>query len=304
MKTKLPPDLKQGDTIGVVVPAGYMAFEKMAICVSTLEEWGYNVKLGNTTHSQSTNYFSGTDAERLQDLQEMLDDRTVKAILCARGGYGMSRIIDQINFKQFRKHPKWLVGFSDITVLHSHVFSKYGIASLHAPMAAAFEEGDTENIYILSLKHALEGRPYEYQVGSHEFNKPGKGKGVLVGGNLALFAHLIGSDSDINTKNKILFIEDIGEYIYNADRMMIQLKRSGKLDKLAGLIIGKFTDIKDTDRPFGKSIYELIHEHVKDYNYPICYNFPVSHERENYALKVGVSHSFKVENEGVILSEE
>ncbi|HEY0750571.1 MAG TPA: LD-carboxypeptidase, partial [Chitinophagaceae bacterium] len=220
MKTKLPPYLKQGDTIGVVAPAGYMAFEKMATCVSTLEEWGYNVKLGNTTHSQSTNYFSGTDSERLQDLQEMLDDRTVKAILCARGGYGMSRIIDQINFKQFRKHPKWLVGFSDITVFHSHVFSKYGIASLHAPMAAAFEEGDTEHIYILSLKHALEGKPYTYQVESHEFNKPGKAKGVLVGGNLALFAHLIGSSSDINTKNKILFIEDIGEYIYNADRMM------------------------------------------------------------------------------------
>lgn len=298
MKTIVPPYLKQGDTIGMLAPAGYMAFEKMATCLTTLEEWGYTVKPGNTTHSNSGNYFSGTDEERLKDLQEMLDDKSIKAIMCARGGYGMSRMIDKLNFKQFRKHPKWLIGFSDITVLHAHLFSNYRIASLHAPMAAAFNDGESGNEYIQSLNKALKGDEYDYHAPAHSLNKPGKAKGELVGGNLALLAHIIGSRSDFKTKNRILFIEDIGEYIYNVDRMFIQLKRSGKLDKLAGLIIGKFSDIKDTERPFGRNVYDLIYEHIKEYKYPVCFDFPVSHERENYALKVGVVHSLKVSAEG------
>ena len=300
---KIPSYLKKGDTIGIVAPAGYMPIEKMQACIDTLDTWGYNVELGKTTHSYSSNYFSGTDEERLADLQQMLDDKHIKAILCARGGYGISRIIDKINFRKFKKRPKWIIGYSDVTVLHSHICSNYGIACLHAPMAAAFNDGEFSNPYILSLKSALEGTPANYECAAHEYNKKGEVRGELVGGNLALLAHLIGTPSVFNTKKKILFLEDIGEYLYNIDRMMIQLKRSGKLKKLAGLIIGGFTDTKDTDRPFEKTAYEIIYEQVKEYDYPVCFGFPVSHEKENYALKVGGRYKLKIDNESVSLTE-
>jgi muramoyltetrapeptide carboxypeptidase len=299
----IPPYLKPGDTIGILAPAGYMPFEKMETCIETLQDWGYNLSFGNTAHSQSQNYFSGTDEERLADLQQMLDDKNIKAILCARGGYGLSRIIDKISFKKFRKNPKWIIGFSDVTVLHAHIFSNYKIATLHAPMAAAFDDGGFSEPYVQSLKTTLEGKEAEYEAAGHYLNREGKTKGILVGGNLCLLAHLIGSDSDVNTKNKILFLEDIGEYLYNIDRLFLQLKRSGKLDKLRGLIIGGFTDSKDTQRPFGMSAYEIIHEHLKDYNYPFCFGFPVSHEKENYALKIGVKYSLEVGKQSVTLSE-
>ena len=301
---KIPPYLKKGDTIGIVSPAGFMPIEKMQSCIETLDTWGYNVKLGATTHTSSSNYFSGTDKERLTDLQEMMDDKKIAAILCARGGYGMSRIIDDVSFKKFKKHPKWIVGYSDITVLHSHLHTNYNIASMHAPMAAAFNDGVTDNPYIQSIQKALEGEPANYETASHEFNKAGSAEGELVGGNLSLLAHLIGTDSDIKTKNKLLFLEDVGEYLYSIDRMFLQLKRSGKLDKLAGLIIGKFTDNKDTERPYGKSVYEIIHDQVKEYDYPICFDFPVSHEKENYALKVGVEYELEVEGEKTKLAEK
>jgi muramoyltetrapeptide carboxypeptidase len=299
----IPPYLKSGDTIGILAPAGYMPFEKMETCIETLQDWGYNLLFGNTAHSQSQNYFSGTDEERLADLQQMLDDKNIKAILCARGGYGLSRIIDKISFKKFRKNPKWVIGFSDVTVLHAHIFSNYKIATLHAPMAAAFNDSGFSLPYVQSLKTALEGKEADYEAGGHYLNKEGKSKGILVGGNLCLLAHLIGSNSDINTKNKILFLEDVGEYLYNIDRLFLQLKRSGKLDKLRGLIIGGFTDSKDTQRPFGMSAYEIISEHVKEYDYPVCFGFPVSHEKENYALKIGVKYSLEVSKQSVDLSE-
>jgi muramoyltetrapeptide carboxypeptidase len=303
MKLIIPPYLQKGDTIGIVAPAGYMPIEKMQTCIETLDSWGYNVQMGATTHSNSENYFSGTDEERLNDLQQMLDDRSIKAVLCARGGYGMSRIIDRISFKKFRKHPKWVIGFSDITVLHAHIFCRYKIASLHAPMAAAFNDGEFDNPYILSLKDALQGIPSHYECGAHAFNKIGEAKGELVGGNLSLLAHLVGSKSDVKTKNKILFLEDVGEYLYNVDRLLLQMKRSGKFDKLAGLVIGGFTESKDTERTFGKSVYDIIYEQVGDYDFPICFGFPVSHERENYALKIGVEHQLQVHTDKVILWE-
>jgi muramoyltetrapeptide carboxypeptidase len=219
----VPPYLEKEDTIGIVCPAGYMAMDKVIKCMSSLQEWGYRIKLGNTVGSNSETYFSGTDEERLQDLQMMLDDTEVKAVLCARGGYGMSRIIDRIKFKKFKKKPKWVVGYSDITVFHSHVYTNYGISSLHAPMAAAFNTEvvpgtdeveafatGTKNEYILSLKNALEGNPINYRCHPHEFNREGSGKGELIGGNIALFSHIVGSYSYIKTKGRILFIEDIG----------------------------------------------------------------------------------------------
>lgn len=300
---KLPPYLQPGDTIGITCPAGYMAAEKAQTCIETLIQWGYTIKLGATLGSASNTYFSGTDAERLADLQQLLDDESVKAILCGRGGYGVTRIIEQVDFTTFKKNPKWIIGFSDITVLHSHIYSNYKIATLHAPMAAAFNDGQFSNPFVQSLRHALEGKKIKYEVATHEKNRRGEAIGELVGGNLSLLVHGIGTASDIKTKGRILFIEDVGEYLYSTDRMMQQLKRSGKLEKLAGLIVGGFTDAKDTERPFGKTVYDIIEETVADYNYPVCYNFPVSHEKENYALKVGVGYKLKVGKTKVLLEE-
>ena len=300
---EIPPYLKKGDTIGLVAPAGYMHPDKIQTCIETLEDWGYNIALGATTQSASQNYFSGTDVERLRDLQLMMDDKAINAILCVRGGYGVSRIIDDINFKKFRKKPKWIIGFSDITVLHSHLYTRYKIASLHAPMAAAFTNSSFTNLYINSLKDALEGKPATYDCAPSVYNKWGTVKGELVGGNLCLLTHLLGTPSEVKTKGKLLFLEDVGEYLYNIDRMLLQLKRSGKLDKLAGLIIGGFTDCKDTERPFGKSVYEIIHDAVKEYDYPVCFGFPVSHEAENYALKIGGHYRLNVQGDRVVLDE-
>lgn len=301
---KIPPYLKKGDTIGITCPAGYMAKEKAQTCIDTLQQWGYQVMVGKTLGSKSENYFSGTDEERGNELQAMLDDDSIKAILCGRGGYGVSRIIDQLDFKKFKKKPKWIIGFSDITVLHAHIYINCKIASIHAPMASAFNDGGAQNEFVLSLKKILAGKKNKYSCSVHPFNKQGTAMGELVGGNLSLLAHITGTPSDLNTKNKILFIEDIGEYIYSIDRMLYQLKRSGKLDTLAGLIIGGFSDLKDTERTFGKSIDEVIHAIVKDYDYPICFNFPVSHGKENYALKIGGSYQLSVGKKTVNLTEK
>ena len=300
---KIPPSLQPGNTIALVCPSGYMAIEKAQTCIDVLQQWGYKVKVGTTVGSNSATYFSGTDEERLINFQQILDDEEVHAVLCARGGYGLSRIIDHISFKKFKKQPKWVIGFSDITVLHAHIYSNYGIATLHAPMAGAFNDNGFKNEYVQSLKNVLAGKHSKYECAAHEFNRKGEAVGELVGGNLALLAHLIGTPSDLKTKGRILFLEDVGEYLYNIDRMMRQLKRSGKLDKLAGLIIGGFTDTKDTERPFGQNAYEIIREIVKEYDYPVCFGFPVSHEKENYALKVGVGYKLKVGKSKVSLEE-
>jgi muramoyltetrapeptide carboxypeptidase len=298
----IPPYLSKGDTIGIVCPAGFMPAKKTETCIAVLQQWGYKVKVGKTLGSQY-HYFSGTDEDRLNDLQDMLDDKSINAILCARGGYGAGRIIDQLDFKKFRKKPKWIIGFSDITVLHAHIYRRFNIASFHSPMAAAFNDDEYKNEYVQSLQKVLVGKKAKYETPAHSFNKTGKATARLVGGNLSLIAHLIGTPSEFKTAGKILFLEDVGEYIYNVDRMLYQLKRSGKLDKLAGLIIGGFTEAKDTTIPFGKDVYEVIHDAVKEYEYPICFQFPVSHEKENYALKIGVAYKFAVSEKGVTLKE-
>jgi muramoyltetrapeptide carboxypeptidase len=300
---KVPPYLQAGDIIGIVCPAGYMPAEKAQTCIETLEKWGFNTKIGKTLGGNSQNYFSGTDQERLEDFQQMLDDDSVKAILFGRGGYGIGRIIDQIKFKKFRKHPKWLIGYSDVTILHAHIFSNYKIASLHSPMAAAFNDGASAEKYVLALRDVLSGKKSVFEASPNEFNNLGEAKGRLVGGNLALLAHIVGSSSDVETTGRILFLEDIGEYLYNVDRMLHQLKRSGKFDNLSGLIIGGFTDMKDTERPFGKSVYEIIYELIKDADYPVCFDFPVSHGKENYPLKIGARYKLKVGENAVTLKE-
>ena len=298
---KIPPYLQKGDTIGITCPAGFMAAEKAKACIQTLQRWGFEVMVGKTLGSRSKNYFSAPDDDRRDEMQAMLDDGNIKAILCGRGGYGVGRIVDQLDFTKFKKNPKWIIGFSDVTVLHAHLFSKLGIASLHAPMASAFNEGEHE--FIKAFRNAITGKKAKYSCRPHSFNRTGTATAELVGGNLSLLAHLTGTPSGINTKNKILFIEDIGEYVYNIDRMLHQLKRSGNLDKLAGLVVGGFTDMSDTDRPFGKTVYEVIKEIVAGYDYPVCFGFPVSHGKENYALKIGVRYSLKTGKGRSVLAE-
>lgn len=298
-----PPKLKAGDCIGITCPAGYMQAEKAATCINTLQTWGYEVLVGKTLGSNSPTYFSGTDEERLTELQGMLDDKNIKAILFGRGGYGMSRIIDKLNFKKFKKNPKWVIGFSDITLFHCHVLKNYKIATLHAPMAAAFNNDGYKNIFVSSLADVLKGKKNKYHFAPHERNKNGKAKGQLVGGNLTLFVHSLGTASEVKTDGCLLFLEDIGEYTYSIDRMLIQLKRNGKLKNLAGLIIGGFTDMKDTERPFGKNVYEIFSELTAEYQYPICFNFPVSHDAENYALKIGGQYQLQLSHKDCVLKE-
>lgn len=298
---KIPPYLKKGDTIGITCPAGYMATARAQTCIDTLQSWGFEVMVGKTLGSRSKNYFSANDETRSNEMQAMLDDEHIHAILCGRGGYGVTRIIDGLDFTRFKKNPKWIIGFSDITVLQAHLYSRVKVASMHAPMAAAFNEG--ENKYIQALHLALIGKKAKYECAAHPFNKPGTATAELVGGNLSLLAHLCGTPSDIRTKDKLLFIEDIGEHIYNIDRMLYQLKRSGKLENLAGLVVGGFTDMHDTERPFGKKVNKLIKEITNGYDYPVCFNFPVSHDKENYALKIGVPYHLKVSKSKTRLTE-
>ncbi len=298
----IPPYLKKNDTIGMICPSGFMPIEKTLQSQQSLAEWGFKIKMGSTVGSQY-NYFSGDDKQRLQDLQQMLDDKEIKAIFCARGGYGLTRIIDRLSFKKFKAFPKWIVGFSDITVLHYHLLAKLKTACLHAPMAAAFNEEGYKNIFVNSLKESLSGKPCNYECSPHLFNKTGKAEGRLIGGNLSLIAHLTGTKSQVKTKGKILFIEDVGEYIYNVDRMLYQLKRSGQLKGLAGLIVGGFTEMIDTTIPYGQSATEVIRDIVSEYDYPVCFDFPVSHNTENYALKCGIKHKLTVAHDKVRLVE-
>jgi muramoyltetrapeptide carboxypeptidase len=301
--TIIPPYLKAGDVIGMICPSAYMPLETTQKCIDTLERWGFKVRVGKTVGNQN-NYFSGTDEERLSELQQMLDDEKIKAIFCARGGYGLSRIIDKINFERFIENPKWIIGYSDIMLLHAHVYSNFNIASLHAPMASAFNEIDDNHEYIYSILNALTEKPCRYKTNVNPLNKFGSCEGELVGGNLAILTHIIGSNSDIHTKNKVLFIEDVDEYKYKIDRMLMQLKRAGKLGSLAGLIVGSFTEIKDTSIPFGEDVQGLILDKVKEYDYPVCFDFPVGHTNKNYALKVGINHTLTIKSDQVILEEK
>lgn len=297
-----PSALKRGDKIAIVCPAGQMEESKIQKLLAQLNILGLEAVVG-TTIGKSDNYFSGTDRERLKDLQKALDDNTIKAVICGRGGYGISRIVDQLDLRHFKKHPKWVVGYSDVTLLHTHINRNTNIASIHGPMAGAFDSyPDSE--YPTTLFPALMDTQLKYKIETHELNRIGTTEGELVGGNLCLLAHGIGTDSELRTKGKILFIEDVGEYIYSTDRLFVQLKRAGWLDHIKGLIVGTFSDMKDTTVPFGSDILHVIKEHVKDYNFPVVFDFPVGHTERNVALKMGVKYKLSVKSESVILKEK
>ena len=297
----LPPSLAPGALIGITCPAGYVAAGRVAHAATVLQQWGYRVQLGKTVGSEH-HYFAGTDDERLADLQAMMDDLTIDAILMGRGGYGMSRIIDRLNLDKFRSRPKWVCGFSDITVLHSHLHAQCGIATLHSPMCGAFKP-ETDGVdYLLSLQRALAGTDLQYPIMPHSFSRAGQATGILTGGNLAILAHLTGSASEVDTTGKILFIEDIGEYLYAADRLLMNLKRAGKLAHLAGLVVGSFTDMQDTERPFGQTIEEIVADKVREYAYPVAFAFPAGHQEVNYTLTLGAVHQLQVGPAGGMLS--
>jgi muramoyltetrapeptide carboxypeptidase len=299
---KFPTYLKPGDTIAIVCPAGFLPAAKAKACINTLKKWGFKVTKGKTLGGKSKNYFSGSFEERLADLQNQIDDPSINAILCGRGGYGTTHLLDHIDWKKFKKNPKWIIGFSDITILHTYLLTEIGVAGIHGPMANAFNEDNGINRYTLSLKDSLEGKPVHYTAKPHAQNTFGKATAPMVGGNLSLLAHAVGTNADVDTRGKILFIEDVGEQLYNVERMLLQLKRAGKLSKLKGLVVGGFTSNKDTERPFGKNIEQVIYDVVREFKFPICFGFPISHEKENVAIIVGGTYHLDVSVHGTTLS--
>ena len=287
---KIPPYLNPGNTIGITCPAGFITLEEVQPAVQLMQSWGFKVEVGKTVGKRSFT-FGGTDEERLEDLQYLLNNPNIKAIMCARGGYGVVRIIDALDFHQFKSNPKWIIGFSDITVLHSHINRNLHVVTLHSKMCNSFpadwnlaEPIQVETIE--SIKKALTGEKMSYTSSVSTYNRLGKATSELIGGNLSLIATLAGTKSDLITKNKILFLEDTHEQLYNLDRMFYNLKRSGKLEHLQGLIIGGFNPKPDdAGEEFGKTIQDIVLEKVAAYNYPVCFDFPVGHQKNNFALK-------------------
>lgn len=304
----IPRYLKAGDTVGITAPAGYITAEEIQPAVSLMETWGYKISIGDTIGKKDFT-FAGTDEERLDDLQKMLDDPKIKAIMCARGGYGAVRIIDKIKWEKFKARPKWIIGFSDITVLHTHINRNFGIATIHSKMCNSFPDdwSKAEPIQIEtieSINKALKGEKMKYDATPNANNRTGMADGVLIGGNLKTIETLAASPSDIQTGGKILFVEDTGEYMYSIDRMFWCLKRSGKLSHLKGLIVGGFKVKTDPDtEDFGKTLEEIVLEKVKPYKYPVCFDFPVGHQRNNFALKCGIRHILQVKQDSVSLKE-
>ncbi len=281
-----PPFLKPGDKVAIVATARKVSVEEINPAISAFQSWGLQVETGQNLF-ESENQFAGTDEQRLADFQQMLDNPEVKAIICARGGYGTVRIIDQLNFTNFVKSPKWIVGYSDITVLHSHIHQHFGIETLHATMPLNFPADGSSLPSMESLRKCLFGESPEYLVKSGKLSRKGNAEGQLIGGNLSILYSLAGTASDIDTDGKILFIEDLDEYLYHVDRMMMNLKRGGKLDNLAGLVVGGMTQMRDNAVPYGKTAEEIIADSIKEFKYPVLFDFPAGHQEENMSLILG-----------------
>ncbi len=264
--------------------------------IALLKSWGLEVVLGETV-GLSYHQFAGDDEQRAKDLQRFIDDDSIKAIIAARGGYGTIRIIDHIDFSRFATHPKWLIGFSDITVLHAHLFANYHAQTIHGQMPVNIPDASAHSLE--TLRKALFGERITYQFNSHALNRSGKATGIITGGNLSLLVAVLGSASDYNYDGKILFIEDVGEYLYSIDRMIRALDRAGKLKNLAGLMVGGFTEVKDNDIPFGQTVPQIIMEVVKNYNYPVCFDFPAGHIPDNQSLVLGKTLNLQVHEKHV-----
>ncbi|MEO6303567.1 MAG: LD-carboxypeptidase [Bacteroidia bacterium] len=293
----LPPYLKKGDTILIIATARARSKEAIEPAINILKSWGLKVETGPNAFKKH-NQFAGTDEQRANDLQWAIDHKTAKAVLISGGGYGGMRVVDHVNFKPLLKNPKWFVGYSDTTVIHNRLFH-LKLAAIHGTMAFQFSKSEEATI---SIKHLLFGEKINYTIPKNKLNREGIAEGEIVGGNLSLLYALSGSVDDVSGKNKILFLEDLDEQLYHIDRMMLQLKRSGKLKHLKGLIVGGMSDMKDNAIPFGKTAEEIVLDAVKEYNYPVCFNFPAGHIEKNMALYLGKKAKLEVTKNKVSLN--
>lgn len=290
---KKPASLKKGDTVGIISTARKISMKELEPAIRCFENWGLKVKLAHYLFEED-HQFAGNDEQRLADLQGFMDNPDVKAIICARGGYGTIRIVDEINFLSFENQPKWVCGYSDVTVLLNKLSSK-SIESLHSTMPINFSTNTTESLE--SLRSALFGKELNINCKPHILNRNGEARGKITGGNLSMLYSQLGSSTALNTEGMILFIEDLDEYLYHLDRMVHNLKRNGYFDKLAGLIVGGMNDMNDNTIPFGKNAIEIISEIVRPYNFPVCFDFPAGHVDDNRTLIMGRRANLSVGNE-------
>jgi len=293
MKIVQPSYLKKGDKVAITCPAKKLP-HPMTDAIALLESWGLEVVLGKTV-TASFHQFAGDDALRAADLQRFVSDKSIKAIFAARGGYGTIRIIDDVDFMPIKEASKWIIGFSDITVLHAHLFAVFGLQTIHGQMPMTIPDGTAASLQ--TLRKALFGEDFSYNFSAEKLNREGEAQGILVGGNLTLLVAVSGSVSDFDYDGKILFLEDVGEYLYSIDRMMRTLKRARNLKNLAGLIVGGFTELKDNEIPFGQTAEEIIFEVVKEYHYPVCFGFPAGHIPNNQALIFGKTLNLAVQKQ-------
>lgn len=292
------PYLKKGDKVAITCPAKKLPIP-MTDAVTLLTGWGLEVVLGDTVNA-SYHQFAGDDAFRAADLQRFINDDSIKAIICARGGYGTIRMVDLVDFSRLITNPKWLVGFSDITLLHSHIINNYNMPCIHGQMPMNIPDASAYSLE--TLRKALFGEDLSYQIAPNPLNRVGNSGGMLIGGNLSLLLAVINSVSDVDYSGKVLFIEDVGEYLYAVDRMLRALKRAGKLKNLAGLIVGGFTDLKDNDIPFGQTLPEIVMDVVAEYDYPVCFDFPAGHVSNNCSLVLGKTINLLVQTDSVDMS--
>ncbi|WP_418602253.1 S66 peptidase family protein [Hwangdonia sp.] len=301
-----PPYLKAGDTVAIVAPSGILKnkLKEMEATRTLLKSWGLHTVVGKHVFNQA-NHFAGTDSERCEDYQNALDDPTISAIMCARGGYGTVRILDKLDYTKFKNHPKWLIGYSDITALHNQLHNE-GFESLHAMMCTSMID-DLEAIKetISTFKDAIFGKPLSYTLEGSEYNKSGSSSGQLVGGNLTLLHTMLGSETSIDVSGKILFIEEVGEHKYHIDRMLQSLKRAGYFDNCKGVIVGDINKIRKNTTPWGSSIEQLILDALADYDFPIAFNMPAGHEDDNRALILGRTIKLTVDKDkSLVVFEE
>ena len=299
MKNTQIPNLKPGDTIVLISTARKVSEEELHFAVNLLESWGLKVSFGKNLF-QEAHQFAGSAEQRSQDLQDAINDENVKAILFVRGGYGSVQVVDHIDWSSFQRNPKWLIGFSDITVFHSHIHQNFGIPTLHAAMPITFAKNTKSSLE--NLRKILFGEKVSYQIEAHSFNRKGLAEAEIVGGNLSILYSLLGSESQMNTDGKILFIEDLDEYLYHIDRMMQALKRAGMLKNLAGLIIGGMSDMNDNTIPFGKTAKEIIRDAVSEYDYPVAFGFPAGHIDDNNPIVFGEKVTFEVGESSTIVN--
>lgn len=295
-----PDYLKKGDKIGIVSTAGKIDKQYIDNAAKVLSQLGFNVVIGKNVLA-SNNMFAGTDEQRADDLQKMINDNSIKAIICSRGGYGTVRIVDKIDFSALKNSPKWICGYSDVTVLHSIINQQIGIETIHGTMVLNFPKNSSNKSFEL-LIDTLTGKIPEYEIKSDALNITGNAEGILTGGNLSVLYSLRGTPYDIDTDGKILFIEDLGEYFYHIDRMMMNLKAGGKLKNLKALIVGGMTDMKEGNTPYGKTANEIILDSVKEYGYPVCFNFPAGHIEDNFPLVMGRTMKLNVGIEHLFLN--